>query len=281
VDVEGHGREERLAGDADLSRTVGWFTSVVPVRLDPGETDLADALHGRPRTGRGPGPHPPPTSPRCPRPASDTVCCGTSTPRPHRASPNSTSRRSSSTTWAAFDRPEAADWSYAVEDDAADLDADPGQPMSHALTLNALTEDRSEGPELSAHWAYAAELLTEEQVRDPGPQLVPGAGGGRTAGGRLERVLNRSRTSPDRTALTHQIASERQGTPDMSNPFENPRRCLLRPRQRRGPVQPLARLRGRAGRLDGRARTRRPSGVLDHIETNWTDMRPKSLVDGG
>src|SRR5205823_3578733 len=30
VDVEGHGREE-LAG-ADLSRTVGWFTSVHPVR---------------------------------------------------------------------------------------------------------------------------------------------------------------------------------------------------------------------------------------------------------
>ena len=65
-----------------------------------------------------------------------------------------------------FDRPAAADWSYAPEDDAADLDADPGQPMSHALTLNAITEDRPEGPELSAHWAYAAELLTEEQVQD-------------------------------------------------------------------------------------------------------------------
>lgn len=48
VDVEGHGREEQLAGDADLSRTVGWFTSVVPVRLDPGEADSADAFAGGP-----------------------------------------------------------------------------------------------------------------------------------------------------------------------------------------------------------------------------------------
>jgi len=35
IDVEGHGREEVLA-DIDLSRTVGWFTSLFPVRLDAG-----------------------------------------------------------------------------------------------------------------------------------------------------------------------------------------------------------------------------------------------------
>jgi len=32
---EGHGREEFLSG-VDLSRTVGWFTSLFPVRLDIG-----------------------------------------------------------------------------------------------------------------------------------------------------------------------------------------------------------------------------------------------------
>ena len=32
IDLEGHGRE---GGDLDLSRTVGWFTSLFPVRLDP------------------------------------------------------------------------------------------------------------------------------------------------------------------------------------------------------------------------------------------------------
>ena len=165
VDVEGHGREEQLAGDADLSRTVGWFTSVVPVRLDPGEAQLADAvtdgpaldaalarvrehLAALPTAGIGHGllrhlnPGTGPWLTQLGEPQIEFNYMGR------------------------FDRPTAADWSYAPEDDAADLDADPGQPMSHALTLNAITEDRPEGPELSAHWAYAAELLTEEQVRD-------------------------------------------------------------------------------------------------------------------
>ncbi|MGJ3561509.1 hypothetical protein ACR6C2_37680 [Streptomyces sp. INA 01156] len=37
VDLEGHGRED-VVGDVDLSRTVGWFTTVYPVRLDPGSS---------------------------------------------------------------------------------------------------------------------------------------------------------------------------------------------------------------------------------------------------
>jgi hypothetical protein len=35
VDREGHGWEETAVDGADLSRTVGWFTAVHPVRLDP------------------------------------------------------------------------------------------------------------------------------------------------------------------------------------------------------------------------------------------------------
>ncbi|MDC0774098.1 condensation domain-containing protein, partial [Streptomyces sp. HD] len=49
VDVEGHGREP-LAG-TDLSRTVGWFTSTHPVRLDVTGVDLQDALNGGPAAG--------------------------------------------------------------------------------------------------------------------------------------------------------------------------------------------------------------------------------------
>jgi non-ribosomal peptide synthase protein (TIGR01720 family) len=45
VDVEGHGREP-LTDDVDLSRTVGWFTAVHPVRLDPGAADLTEAREG-------------------------------------------------------------------------------------------------------------------------------------------------------------------------------------------------------------------------------------------
>jgi non-ribosomal peptide synthase protein (TIGR01720 family) len=42
--MEGHGREEIIAG-GDISRTVGWFTSIFPVRLDITQArTLADAL---------------------------------------------------------------------------------------------------------------------------------------------------------------------------------------------------------------------------------------------
>ncbi|WP_457920350.1 amino acid adenylation domain-containing protein [Mycolicibacterium confluentis] len=34
-DVEGHGRDEELGADADLSRTIGWFTAKFPVALHP------------------------------------------------------------------------------------------------------------------------------------------------------------------------------------------------------------------------------------------------------
>ncbi|HYO58358.1 non-ribosomal peptide synthetase, partial [Archangium sp.] len=44
IDMEGHGREE-LFEDVDLSRTVGWFTTLFPVRLDLSEaTSPASAL---------------------------------------------------------------------------------------------------------------------------------------------------------------------------------------------------------------------------------------------
>ncbi|MET0397904.1 MAG: condensation domain-containing protein, partial [Longimicrobiaceae bacterium] len=45
VELEGHGREEEAVGGADLSRTVGWFTSAYPVVLElPGGDDAGAAL---------------------------------------------------------------------------------------------------------------------------------------------------------------------------------------------------------------------------------------------
>ncbi|WP_328811242.1 non-ribosomal peptide synthetase [Rhodococcus sp. NBC_00294] len=53
--LEGHGREEDVLGDAglaDLSRTVGWFTSIFPVLLDLTDVDLDDAFAGGAAAGR-------------------------------------------------------------------------------------------------------------------------------------------------------------------------------------------------------------------------------------
>ncbi|MGC5038797.1 amino acid adenylation domain-containing protein [Streptomyces sp. DT190] len=44
VALEGHGREEHLLPGADLSGTLGWFTTVHPVRLDPGDAPPAEQL---------------------------------------------------------------------------------------------------------------------------------------------------------------------------------------------------------------------------------------------
>ena len=49
---KGHGREEGWSPNVDLTRTVGWFTSLYPVRLDPGLLDLEEALSGGPALGR-------------------------------------------------------------------------------------------------------------------------------------------------------------------------------------------------------------------------------------
>ena len=46
IRLEGHGREPAAAPGADLTRTVGWFTSFFPVRFDLAGTDIADAMAG-------------------------------------------------------------------------------------------------------------------------------------------------------------------------------------------------------------------------------------------
>ncbi|MBA2473156.1 MAG: AMP-binding protein, partial [Pseudonocardiales bacterium] len=63
IDLEGHGREE-LFDDVDLSRTVGWFTTLFPVALEvPADSDpgrllksVKEQLRAVPRRGFGYGP---------------------------------------------------------------------------------------------------------------------------------------------------------------------------------------------------------------------------------
>ncbi|MET7767186.1 amino acid adenylation domain-containing protein [Nocardia sp. NPDC005366] len=50
--LEGHGREERAVPGADLSATVGWFTTRFPVRLELRAVDLDEAFAGGAAAGR-------------------------------------------------------------------------------------------------------------------------------------------------------------------------------------------------------------------------------------
>ncbi|MGB3371647.1 MAG: amino acid adenylation domain-containing protein, partial [Rhodococcus sp. (in: high G+C Gram-positive bacteria)] len=51
VSLEAHGREDHVVPGADLSRTIGWFTTIYPVRIDLRGIDLDDALAGGPAAG--------------------------------------------------------------------------------------------------------------------------------------------------------------------------------------------------------------------------------------
>ncbi|UUU27828.1 non-ribosomal peptide synthetase [Streptomyces sp. DSM 40750] len=166
VDLEGHGREEELGGDGvDLSRTVGWFTSVFPVRLDPGPVDTAEAFAGGraaeeavrrvrehlaalPANGVGYG---------LLRHLNARTREVLAAHEPARVEFNYLGR---------FGIPEERDWSYAPEEDSADIGPEGSMREGHALEINVVTEDRAAGPVLAAHWSYLEGLLPRETVQD-------------------------------------------------------------------------------------------------------------------
>ncbi|MGW6461936.1 condensation domain-containing protein, partial [Streptomyces sp. NPDC055078] len=166
VDLEGHGREEELAGDsADLSRTVGWFTSVFPVRLDPGPVDLADAFAGGPAAAEA--------VERVRTQLAALPANGVGygllrylNPRTRAVLARRQAPRIEFNYLGRFDVPEAADWSYAPEEDAADIGAEAAMREGHALSINVVTEDRPDGPVLAAHWSWLERLMPRETVRD-------------------------------------------------------------------------------------------------------------------
>jgi non-ribosomal peptide synthase protein (TIGR01720 family) len=162
LDLEGHGREEVFA-DVDLSRTVGWFTSLFPVRLDPGPLDLDEALAGGPALGRalklvkeqlrelpdrglGYG------LLRYLNPQTASQLDGFATPQ---IGFNYLGRD---------EAPATADWAAASE--AVTRGGDPAMPLAHALDVSAITLDHPAGAELSATWSFAPALVEEAAVRD-------------------------------------------------------------------------------------------------------------------
>ncbi|MBL1118510.1 amino acid adenylation domain-containing protein [Streptomyces sp. 110] len=164
VDLEGHGREDIVEG-ADLSRTVGWFTSLYPVRLEPGVEDWADLwgggreagqalkrvkeqLRALPDHGIGYGllRHLNP----------DTARELATLPTPQIGF-NYLGRLASGTD---------TDWAVAPEAEGLGGGADDAMPLPHALEINALTEDGPGGARLGAVWSWPDGLLSEDDVRD-------------------------------------------------------------------------------------------------------------------
>ncbi|MCQ8187448.1 amino acid adenylation domain-containing protein [Streptomyces sp. RCU064] len=170
LDLEGHGREEDLVGAVDLSRTVGWFTSLYPVRIDPGAADLTDAFAGGPAAGeavkrikeqvravpdKGMGYG-------LVRYLNASTAPGfTGLPEPQVAF-NYLGR------FTVADAEEAGsttvpDWTVLTS--AAGIGGtDPRVPLAHPLELNARTDDGPRGPELAATWTWAEGILDRAEV---------------------------------------------------------------------------------------------------------------------
>ncbi len=160
VDVEGHGRHD-LDG-ADLSRTVGWFTTVHPVRLDLADLDPAEilaagaaagralktvkeALRAAPDAGLGYGllryldPQAGPDLARLPRPAIGFNYLGR------------------------LAGGEGGDW-QPVPGGFRGGGAE-AAPRYH-LSVDAYVEDGPHGPTLTAEWAWPAGLLPDSVVAE-------------------------------------------------------------------------------------------------------------------
>ncbi|MBG0567779.1 non-ribosomal peptide synthetase [Actinoplanes aureus] len=163
VDVEGHGREQHLVPGADLTRTVGWFTSVYPVRLDAGAGDRSDALAlGRavklvkeqlravPDHGIGYG------MLRHLNPETGAELAASPSAQ---VGFNYLGRFSPVRDGSA--------WSAADADGPAGL-ADPGLPLAHLAEVDVLVEEGADGPHLVTTWTWASRHLSEQDVRSLG-----------------------------------------------------------------------------------------------------------------
>ncbi|HWM02353.1 MAG TPA: amino acid adenylation domain-containing protein, partial [Actinophytocola sp.] len=163
VDVEGHGREH-LADDVDLTRTVGWFTSIYPVRLGQDSLDLADFFAGGmtvrsalrtvkerirtlPRNGIGFG---------MLRYLDPAAAAQLSTMEQPQLLVNYLGRLADEGD---------AEWVPLAESQEFP-GADPQVPLSHPLELNVVARDGADGPRLFAAWTWPADLFAETAVED-------------------------------------------------------------------------------------------------------------------
>jgi amino acid adenylation domain-containing protein/non-ribosomal peptide synthase protein (TIGR01720 family)/FkbM family methyltransferase len=142
VDVEGHGREP-MDASIDLSRTVGWFTSLFPVRLEVTSNDLALSLKQVKEQLRAiPG---------------ETLGYGLL----RYLNPETAPRL------ATYATPQIG-FNYLGRFAAASTlgggGADAAMSLFHLLDINVMTVDGDEGPSMSATWTWAGAHLSEDNV---------------------------------------------------------------------------------------------------------------------
>ncbi len=165
VELEGHGREEEMLPGADLSRTVGWFTSMFPVALDLTGIDIDDAFDGGPAAAEA--------LTRARRSLRSLPDNGIGFGLLRRLNPEFADR------FTGYRRPEVvfnylgrmtlgeetgAPWAGAPEAPALGGSVDPSTPLDHVLQVDAITEDTQDGPVLDCEFAAAAGVVDADQL---------------------------------------------------------------------------------------------------------------------
>ncbi|WP_285406218.1 condensation domain-containing protein, partial [Luteibacter sp. ME-Dv--P-043b] len=160
IDLEAHGREH-IFDDVDLTHTVGWFTSMFPIAIQMADIDLDSAsacspdlvraiqrmaqhLERLPDHGIGYG---------LLRYLNEETATELATPSPQ-ISFNYLGRFASAS---------GGPWSPLG---SFDTEGSVDRPLTHPLSINAITHDYSAGPRFSATWTWASDLFTEDDVRD-------------------------------------------------------------------------------------------------------------------
>ncbi|MEU2659846.1 condensation domain-containing protein [Streptomyces sp. NPDC007325] len=163
VELEGHGREQDLVQGADLTRTVGWLTSVYPLRLtadaydaravvagtqDAGAAlkEIKERIRGVPDGGIGAGL----------LRYANAATAGLFDPedRPE-------------ILWNYLGRQTAAResaWGPAGESDALAVGPEPDAPLAYPLQVDAEVEHGPDGPELAASFLWAGDALSQDTV---------------------------------------------------------------------------------------------------------------------
>ncbi|OBK78647.1 hypothetical protein A5651_01580 [Mycobacterium sp. 1274761.0] len=164
IDVEGHGRHDELAGDVDLTRTVGWFTTLYPVAVRVAELDWGQVTAGQAGVGelvkdvkeqlRA---LPNPLTYGLLRYMNADVDLAGSDPQ---IGFNYLGRLGAGANELSDDV-----WRMSPEGMAATaVSAAMAIPLAHTVELNAGTADTDTGPQLQAHWRWATSAMDQAQV---------------------------------------------------------------------------------------------------------------------
>ncbi|WP_210771331.1 non-ribosomal peptide synthetase [Streptomyces albidus (ex Kaewkla and Franco 2022)] len=174
LDLESHGRPE-LDG-VELSRTVGWFTSVFPLRMDATGCDWRDVLSAGPALGRVLKS----VKERLRAVPDRGVGFGVLRHLDPRTRPELAELTAPKLGFNYLGRMSAAeetDWAVTAESGLSGDGQGPAQeqavetaeaslPGGHLIDVNSLTVDGPDGPVLSAEWSWAAGLFRPAEVRE-------------------------------------------------------------------------------------------------------------------